>query len=115
MFDGLCENVFMGAFLKWNQYSKPIVLDDEFENFMHAAECQAFGDLWRVLAGIRGLNDKHKHEANQTGYKRCHVFSQFFSLIRMSNPRLLLWWAMNQSVVNCGWGVGASALDINAY
>ena len=62
--------------------------------------------LCRVLAGMCGLNTKHKREANQTGYKRCHVFFQIVSLIRMSSPHLLSWWAMIQSVANCGLGLG---------
>ena len=69
MFDGFCKSVSMGELSRWNKYNKPVVLDDNFDNFMHVSEHQAFGDLWRVLAGICGLNDKHKREANQTGYE----------------------------------------------
>ena len=89
IFDSLCKKTLMGALSRWTKYSKPVVLDDNFDNFMHAAEYQAFGDLWRVLAGMRDLNDKHKRKANQTGYKRRHIFFQILSLIWLSNPRLL--------------------------
>ena len=106
MFDGFCKSVSMGELSRWNKYSKPVVLDDNFDNFMHVSEHQAFGDLWRVLVGMHGLNDKHKREANQTGYKRCHVFFQIVSLIHISSPHLLSWWAMIQSVTNYGLGLG---------
>ena len=36
-------------------------------------------------------------------------------VVRMCNSRNLTWWAMIQSTVNFGWGVGAILSDINCY
>jgi len=115
MLDNNCRHSFMNSMLRWNKYETPIMLDQDFEAFMWAAEHRAFPDQWQVLEGIRGLNANEKRDQHRIGYKKRHVFFQILSLIRMSNFRLLAWWAMIQSTANYGWGVGSTASDINAY
>lgn len=115
MFDGLCRNEFKLCCTRYNNYGTEIVLEEDLERHIYAAEHIAFPTQWKVLAGMRGINDNDAREKNRTEWKQRQVFFQLLALLRMSNTQLLGWWAMIQSVANFGWGVGATAGDINNY
>ncbi len=116
LFDGLCKNEFELCVTSFNDYGVEMVLQEDIERFMDAAEHKAFPVQWKVLAGMRGVNENLASEKGaKTEWKRRHVFFQLLSTLRMSNPKLLSWWAMIQSVANFGWGVGATAGDIMSY
>ena len=90
---------------------------EDLDRYIYAAEHKAFPDQWKVLSALRGLNENRKAEveSGRVAFKKRQVFFQLLSLIRVSNPRLLSWWAMIQSVSNFGWGISATASDINCY
>ena len=69
-----------------------------------------------MLAAMHGgIHEKKEIEKDKIQWKKRHVFFQLLSIVRMSNSRLLSWWAMIQSVANFGWGVGATVGDVNCY
>ena len=64
---------------------------------------------------MRGLNEKHAREKGRLDWKRRQIFFQLLSNLRLSNPALLSWWALIQSFANFGWGIGATASDVESY
>ena len=117
LFDGLCQNEFIQCLQFWNDYAVEIIREDDLDRFVDAAQHKAFPDQWKVLAGMRGLNENlgNDHETGRLITKRRQIFFQLLSLIRMSNPALLSHWALIQSVANFGWGVPATANDVACY
>jgi hypothetical protein len=115
MFDGLCKNEFQLCVTEMNDYGTEIVLEEDLEHYVWAAEHRAFPKLWKVLAGMRFLKAKQKREEGKVQWKKRHIFFSLMSLVRMCNSRHLTWWAMIQSTANFGWGVGATSSDINCY
>jgi len=117
LFDGLCRNEFKLALTGFNDYGIELIRWEDLSRYIFAAEHIAFPDQWRVLSALRGLKANHANEikSGQADFKRRQIFFQLLSLIRVSNPKQLSWWAMIQSVSNFGWGVSATASDINCY
>ena len=116
LFDGLCKNEFWTCVAKYNDYGTEIILEEDLDRFIWAAENVAFPTQWRMLAAMHGgIHEKKETEKDKIQWKKRHVFFQLLSIVRMSNFRLLSWWAMIQSVANFGWGVGATAGDVNCY
>ena len=52
MFDGLCKNEFQLCVKEMNDYGSEIVLKEDLERSVWAAEHRAFSKLWKVLAGM---------------------------------------------------------------
>ena len=98
MFDVLCKGRFFSCLAQWNNYSKELVEHEDFDRFVDAAEHRAFPDQWRVLSSLRDINKYRTQAPHIIQFKKRQVFFQLLSLLRMSNPRLLSWWAMIQSV-----------------
>ena len=42
MLDNNCRHAFMNSMSRWNKYETPIVLDEDFDTFVWAAEHRAF-------------------------------------------------------------------------
>ena len=115
MFNNLCKGQFVACLTKFNDYSKELIDPFDLDAFTHAAEHKAFPDQWRVLASLRGIDKYRKEKPNVLQFKKHQIFFQILGLLRMSNPRQLSWWAMIQSVANFGWGVSATATDLNSF
>ena len=76
MFDGLCQNEFVQCISSWNDYGKELVLQEDLERYIWAAENVAFPLQWQVIAGMRGLNEKHAREKGRLDWKRRQIFFQ---------------------------------------
>jgi hypothetical protein len=74
MLDNNCRHAFMNSMSRWNKYKTHIVLDEDFDACMRAAEHRAFPNQVRVLEGIRGLNKNDKRDEHHIGYNMCQVF-----------------------------------------
>ena len=83
LFDGLCQNEFIQCLQYWNDYGLEIICEDDIDRFVDAAQHKAFPDQWKVLAGMRGLNENlaGEQETGRLIAKRCQIFFQLLSLI----------------------------------
>ena len=70
MFDGLCRYEFVQCVSNWNDYRKELVLYEDLERFIWAAEHVAFPLQWKVLAGMRGLQEGVAREKPKLEWKR---------------------------------------------
>ena len=112
MFDCLCKNEFTLALIEYNDYGAEILRVEDLDRFIYAAEHKGFPDQWNVLSALCGLNENQKAEveSGRNVFKKRQIFFQLLLLIHVFS-----WWAMIQSMSNFGWGVSATASDINCY
>ena len=117
MSNELRNNEFLQTFIKHNDYSTEIIIKSDVDCSIEAAETKAFLEQWRGLTSFCGLNanETREKDANGTNFKKRQIFLQLLSLIQMSTPSHISWWTMIQSVDNFGWGVLATASDINCF
>ena len=59
MFGGLCKYKFNQCLLNWNDYETELVLEEGLSWYLWAAEHVAFPVQWKILAGMRGLKERH--------------------------------------------------------
>jgi len=70
MLDGLFKNCFTSCITTWNDYGTPICIDEDIERYMWAAENVAFPTQWKMLAGMRGVNENHAREKHRIDWKK---------------------------------------------
>ena len=89
MFDSLCKNEFWQCATEMNDYGKELVLEDDLDRLMWAAEHKAFPNLWKTLAAMRSANESHARDKHRVSWKKRQIFFSLLSLIQMCNPQQL--------------------------
>ena len=74
-----------------------------------------FGPLWCLLCDIRGIKPTHEREKGRTDDKIHSVFFELLTMVRISNRKWLVHWAMIQNITLFARGVGRAAESAVSY
>jgi hypothetical protein len=114
-FNKLCETGFTRCAKSFNDYSQPIVLQQDIYAFLSLCPV-VFPFQWKYFLKLRGADVNHK---DYTFDKHCpkhrQVMFQILMIKRMANPQALPYWALIHTVALYGWGVGKAATDSTSH
>lgn len=91
VFNNYCRQAFYHSITSFQQYSKPLILHSDWENFLDRAKF-IFKKPWRLLMSFRNVH--HDDSPELINYKERQVFCQILSLIRTANPKYLMYWSL---------------------
>ena len=112
VFNKHCKFAFYHSVTSFQQYSLPLILVEDWENFIDRAKF-VFEKPWRLLMSFRGRKSTDSQELIR--YKERQVLCQILSLIRASNPRYLTYWSLIITTAYYGWGVRGTAILATSF
>ena len=113
-FDLHCWTQLEGVLSSFQNHSEPIIRTPKMQEFIEQAPA-VFGDLWKLMCDIRGVNPKLKKEESRMDDKVHSVFFELLCMARIRNRKKLKHWAMIQNIANYARGVGRTAEVLIAY
>ena len=78
LFDDLCRYAFFACMSSLQDYSQPIICNDNFMNYLALAK-SVFDPPWRFLASLRNIDPKNETD-KLTAYTERQVFCQIMAL-----------------------------------
>ena len=116
VFNTCCKLAFFTAITKLQNYNNSIISMATFDFFVDLAS-KCMPRLWGQMCSQRNVDGRPGNKNNTLNIirKQCQVLLQIFTLCKMRNPKMLVWWAMIQVVVFYGCGVGRTALDATHF
>ena len=112
VFDNHCRHAFYDSITSFQNYSQPLILVQDWENFIDVAKF-VFEKPWRLLMSFRNI--RHDDSPELINYKERQVFCQILSLIRAANPKYLTFWSLIITTAYYGWGVRGSAIMATSF
>ena len=114
-FDMLCKNAFINCLTRWNDYTQPIIRDEDFLRYQEAAK-HVFDRQWRFLASTRGLNRRRSEMTPALiAYKERQVFCQILTLMSISNRRELCHWRLINTANYYGLGISNTVINQSTF
>eukprot|EP00956_Cyclotella_meneghiniana_P043219 scaffold258606_cov83-Cyclotella_meneghiniana.AAC.1 len=112
IFNNHCQYCFMYCMSEFQDYSLPLMLEEDWNNWMTLAE-DVYNKQWRFLLSLRNVTSSDSEEL--VAYKKRQVFCQLMTLQRVANYKSLGYWALFLSTAYYGWGVRGSATVATSF
>ena len=112
LFNNLCKHSFRYCMVAYQDYSMPIVSENDFIVYLDIAKI-VFKPQWRFLRSLR--NVRPSDSKAMCDFKDRQIFSQILALQRVSNFRELTYWALINTTAYYGWGVRGSVTNAGTF